>query len=106
MIRAPYDGLVRQKIADVGQYVNVGSHLATTFAIDIAEVRLPVTRSDLQYLDLSKLRAGMPLDAVYKHSWGARLSLGGHPSRALRVCSMRILESFIWWPKYPTPTVC
>ena len=59
VIRAPYDGLVRQKIADVGQYVNVGSQLATTFAIDIAEVRLPITQNDLQYLDLSKLRAGL-----------------------------------------------
>ena len=70
VIRAPYDGLVRQKIADVGQYVNVGSQLATTFAIDIAEVRLPITQNDLQYLDLSKLRAGMPLDAVLQTQLG------------------------------------
>ena len=70
VIRAPYDGLVRQKIADVGQYVNVGSQLATTFAIDIAEVRLPITQNDLQYLDLTKLRAGMPLDAVLQTQLG------------------------------------
>ena len=61
VIRAPYDGLVRQKIADVGQFVNVGSQLATTFAIDIAEVRLPVTQNDLQFLDVARLRAGVPL---------------------------------------------
>lgn len=61
VIRAPYDGLVRQKIADVGQFVNVGSQLATTFAIDIAEVRLPVTQNDLQFLDVASLRAGVPL---------------------------------------------
>ena len=61
VIRAPYDGLVRQKIADVGQFVNVGSQLATTFAIDIAEVRLPVTQNDLQFLDVVRLRAGVPL---------------------------------------------
>ena len=71
VIRAPYDGLVRQKIADVGQYVNVGSQLATTFAIDIAEVRLPITQNDLQYLDLPKLRAGMPLDAVLQTQLGS-----------------------------------
>lgn len=70
VIRAPYDGLVRQKIADVGQYVNVGSQLATTFAIDIAEVRLPITQNDLQYLDLTKLRAGMSLDAVLQTQLG------------------------------------
>ena len=70
VIRAPYDGLVRQKIADVGQYVNVGSQLATTFAIDVAEVRLPVTQDDLQFLDISKLRAGLPLLAVLKAQLG------------------------------------
>lgn len=70
VIRAPYDGLVRQKIADVGQYVNVGSQLATTFAIDTAEVRLPITQNDLQYLDLSKLRAGLPLDAILQTQLG------------------------------------
>jgi RND family efflux transporter MFP subunit len=70
VIRAPYDGLVRQKIADVGQYVNVGSQLATTFAIDIAEVRLPITQNDLQYLDLTKLRAGLPLEVVLETQLG------------------------------------
>ena len=70
VIRAPYDGLVRQKIADVGQYVNVGSQLATTFAIDIAEVRLPITQNDLQYLDLTKLRAGIPFEAVLQTQLG------------------------------------
>lgn len=70
VIRAPYDGLVRQKIADVGQYVNVGSQLAMTFAIDIAEVRLPITQNDLQYLDLTKLRAGLPLEVVLQTQLG------------------------------------
>ena len=70
VIRAPYDGLVRQKIADVGQYVNVGSQLAMTFAIDIAEVRLPITQNDLQYLDLNKLRAGLPLEVVLQTQLG------------------------------------
>ena len=56
VIRAPYDGMVREKLADVGQYVNVGSQLAVTFAVDIAEVRLPVTQQDLRYLDIAKVR--------------------------------------------------
>ena len=58
VIRAPYDGMVRQKIADVGQFVNVGSQIATTFAVDIAEVRLPVTQQDLRFLDIGKIRRG------------------------------------------------
>ena len=72
VIRAPYDGLVRQKIADVGQYVNVGSQLASTFAIDIAEVRLPITQNDLQYLEISRLRAGLPLEAVLRAELGGQ----------------------------------
>ncbi len=52
IIRAPYDGMVREKRADVGQYVNVGAQLAETFATDYAEVRLPLPQVDLQYLEL------------------------------------------------------
>lgn len=51
-ITLPYDGLVRQKAVDIGQYVTPGTRLGTTFAIDTAEVRLPLTQHDLNYLDL------------------------------------------------------
>lgn len=51
-ITLPYDGLVRQKAADIGQYVTPGTRLGTTFAIDTAEVRLPLTQNDLNYLNL------------------------------------------------------
>jgi len=51
-ITVPYDGLVRQKAVDIGQYVTPGTRLGVTFAIDTAEVRLPLTHSDLDYLDL------------------------------------------------------
>ena len=73
VIRAPYDGLVRQKIADVGQFVNVGSQLATTFAIDIAEVRLPITQNDLQYLDVASLRSGTPLEVELRAEMGGEM---------------------------------
>jgi multidrug efflux pump subunit AcrA (membrane-fusion protein) len=33
-----------------------------TFAVDIAEVRLPVTQNDLQYLDIGKLRLNSPIE--------------------------------------------
>ena len=52
VIRAPYDGLVREKRADIGQFVAAGTQLAVTFAIDIAEVRLPLPDRELPYLDL------------------------------------------------------
>jgi RND family efflux transporter MFP subunit len=70
VIRAPYDGMVREKLADVGQYVNVGAQLARTFAVDLAEVRLPVTQKDLRFLDLGKLDAGGKLPVMLSASIG------------------------------------
>jgi RND family efflux transporter MFP subunit len=51
-IRLPYDGMVRSKEADLGQYVNPGTRLGITFATDYAEVRLPLTDQDLAFVDL------------------------------------------------------
>jgi len=48
----PYDGLVREKLVDVGQYVTPGTRLGTSFAVDTAEIRLPLSASDIAYLDL------------------------------------------------------
>lgn len=70
VIRAPYDGMVREKLADVGQYVNVGAQLARTFAVDLAEIRLPVTQKDLRFLDLGKLDAGGQLPVMLSASIG------------------------------------
>lgn len=51
-IRAPYDGLIREKLVDVGQFVGTGTQLMRTFAVDYAEVRLPLTDRDIAFLDL------------------------------------------------------
>jgi len=53
-IRAPYDGMVREKLSDIGQYVKPGDRLAKTFAVDYAEVRLPLTQADLEFLERPK----------------------------------------------------
>ncbi|MGI9204885.1 MAG: efflux RND transporter periplasmic adaptor subunit [Woeseiaceae bacterium] len=52
VISLPYDGMVRTKSADLGQYVNPGTMLGVTFATDFAEVRLPLTDQDLAFIDL------------------------------------------------------
>jgi RND family efflux transporter MFP subunit len=51
-IRAPFAGRVREKVVDVGQFVSPGIAVATVFAVDYAEVRLPIPDSQLAYLDL------------------------------------------------------
>jgi RND family efflux transporter MFP subunit len=49
-VTAPFDGRVRGKQADLGQYVAPGTPLAEVYATEYAEVRLPVSKEDLQYL--------------------------------------------------------
>jgi len=51
-IIAPYDGLVSSKNTDIGQYVTTGASIAETFAVDYAEVRLPIPESKISFLDL------------------------------------------------------
>jgi RND family efflux transporter MFP subunit len=51
-IVAPYAGRVRTEQVDVGQFVNRGAALATIYAVDFAEVRLPVPDEELAFLDL------------------------------------------------------
>jgi RND family efflux transporter MFP subunit len=51
-IRLPYDGLVRSRDVDLGQYVAPGTALGITFSVAAAEVRLPLSNQDLAYLDL------------------------------------------------------
>jgi RND family efflux transporter MFP subunit len=49
---APYVGRVRSKRVDVGQFVNRGNMVAKIYAVDFAEVRLPIPDEQLAYLDL------------------------------------------------------
>jgi RND family efflux transporter MFP subunit len=51
-IRLPYDGLVRSKLVDVGQYVAPGTPLGVTFSVNTAEIRLPLSSTDLAFLEL------------------------------------------------------
>ncbi len=55
IIRAPYDGIIKTKSVDIGQFVNVGTEIGETFAIDVAEIRLALPPSKLNYLELPTL---------------------------------------------------
>lgn len=57
-LRAPYAGRVLTKSVDVGQYVSPGNQLAQVFAVDIAEVRLPLTASQYARLELPSVYRG------------------------------------------------
>ncbi len=51
-IRAPFEGRVREENVDVGQFVSRGTPMARIYAVDTAEVRLPVPDRELSYLDI------------------------------------------------------
>lgn len=51
-LKAPYRGRVRSKQVDVGQFVTRGSAIATLYAVDFAEIRLPVPDRELAFLDV------------------------------------------------------
>jgi RND family efflux transporter MFP subunit len=68
-LRVPFAGRVREERADFGQLVARGASLATVYAVDYAEVRLPVRSEELAFLDL-------PLDGA-PPSEGPRVQLTG-----------------------------
>lgn len=58
LITAPYAGRILKKNVDVGQYVSPGNQLATLYAIDFAEIRLPLSESQLGFIDLPESYRG------------------------------------------------
>ncbi len=51
-IRAPYAGRILEKRVEVGQYITRGAALATLYATDVAEVRLPITDRQSRFLPM------------------------------------------------------
>jgi len=57
-LRAPYAGRVREKRVDRGQFVNRGTPLGTIYAVDYAEIRLPLPDRELAFIDLPLVYRG------------------------------------------------
>ncbi|MEM8561893.1 MAG: efflux RND transporter periplasmic adaptor subunit [Pseudomonadota bacterium] len=49
---APFDGRVRSERVDVGQFISRGAPVASIYATDYAEVRLPLNDRELAFLEL------------------------------------------------------
>ncbi|WP_440877490.1 efflux RND transporter periplasmic adaptor subunit [Thalassotalea sp. PLHSN55] len=82
-IVAPYDAMIKSKHADIGQYVTTGTQLATTFAVDYAEVRLPIKQKDVEFLNLPGInevsQALSQVNIYYQlsgktHAWQSKLT--------------------------------
>ncbi|MXX61829.1 MAG: efflux RND transporter periplasmic adaptor subunit [Holophagales bacterium] len=97
-IRAPFAGRLRAKRVDRGEFVNRGVPLATIYAVDAAEVVLPVPDSELAFLDLplgSELGDFGPrvlLRAQFaggRHEWEGRIArVGGEIDPATRMVNL------------------
>ena len=57
-VTAPFDGRVMTKRVDVGQVVSPGNLLAEIYAVDYAEIRLPLTSEQYAMLDLAPVVRG------------------------------------------------
>ncbi len=51
IIRAPFDGIIKARNVDLGQYVTLGTNLGELYDTRIAEIRLPLSNNDLAYLE-------------------------------------------------------
>jgi RND family efflux transporter MFP subunit len=84
-LKAAFSGLVRSEQVDVGQFVNRGTSVATIYATDYLEVRLPIADQELAYLNIPLGHRGefapdetaaVRLSAEFagrKQNWRARL---------------------------------
>lgn len=85
VIKAPYDGMVREKRADIGQFVTSGSPLAVTFSVEVAEIRLPLPDSQLPYLNLNEVELVQGL--------GPRVELSANIGGQLNTWNGRIIRT-------------
>ena len=51
-IKAPFDGRVRKRLVGVSQAVSGSTSLGTIFAVDYAEVRIPISAKEMRHLNL------------------------------------------------------
>lgn len=65
-IRAPLDGRVRRKTVGLGETIDQGALLGEVFAIDFAEVRLPIAARELSFLNLPEMTTDAPIDVVLR----------------------------------------
>jgi RND family efflux transporter MFP subunit len=80
-VRAPFAGRVRTKMVGLGQSVNPGMPLGMVFAVDYAEVRLPIAARQQGFLELPEMEGDTPVEVKLRDTisdasdtvWNARI---------------------------------
>lgn len=65
-VTAPFDGRVQTKEIGLGQMVNANTTLGTIFAVAFAEVRLPVSAYQRQFVSLPEYEDDPPVEVVLR----------------------------------------
>lgn len=84
VVTLPFQGIIRKKMTGIGQFVSAGSILATAFSTEQVLIALPLTDTELSYLDLPLAYEGVysssPRVKFYsytsnkKHEWEGRIT--------------------------------
>lgn len=64
-VKAAFNGVISNKSIDVGQFIATGTRLLTLLGTDNAEIRLPVTASEMMYLDTAVSNAEVILTSRF-----------------------------------------
>lgn len=65
-IVAPFAGRVVTKAIGLGELITVGTTLGDVFAVDYAEVRLPIATQELRFLNLPERESDPPLEVTLR----------------------------------------
>jgi len=80
-IKAPYAGRILEKQVDIGQYVSPGTVLAKIYAVDYAEIRLPLSDQQLQFIDVPESYRGQQQQDQFKPEVILSTVMGTRPNQ-------------------------
>lgn len=72
-VRAPFDGRIKRRSVGLGQAVNPTTPMGEVFATDIAEVRLPLSPSQLRFINLPTREGDAPIKVTLTDALGRKV---------------------------------
>lgn len=82
-ITVPFNAIVQAKHADVGQYVNSSTTLASLIGTDVYWVRVSIPTRDLRWVEFPDAKGGAGSEVLVHHdaAWGTQMTRLGQVSR-------------------------
>lgn len=76
-IRAPYDSMIESRMIGLGSFVGTGTKVGKLLGTGVAQIRLPVADSQLQFLDGNGVNSTVLLEGTYSGAtkeWTAKIN--------------------------------